>query len=90
MDSLVVYGVWIVVILTALGVLTITLFGLRSLFYGKVSPFTLVVVAVPLVLLVVLGFVMDDWSQAGILTVLITFALALLALLVSGFASMFT
>lgn len=87
MEALIPIAIWTVIILVGLGVLTMLVFGLRNATYGKINPFAVVMVAVPLVLLVVLGVSMDDWGTAGILTVLIMLALGAVALLLSGLRS---
>ena len=55
--NLVVISFYVVTALMALGLLSILLFGVRSLVNGKVNIFTLVILCIPIVLLVVLGFV---------------------------------
>ena len=84
MDTLVPYAVYLVLGLVGLGILFIVLFGLRNLTHGKVSPTTIILSAVPVVLLVVLGFALGDWWTAGVYTVLIALGLASAALLLSG------
>ena len=88
--NLVVIAIYIVLALAGLGLLSMLLFGARSLAYGKVNILTLVIVCIPVVLLVVLGFVVGDWAQAGVLTILIMLALAVLSLLVTGLKGLFT
>ncbi len=78
------YTIWGALILVGLCVLCTVLFSTRGIFYGKVDKVSVGIMAVPLVLLVLLGFVMETWVVAGIWTMLIMFALALLALLASG------
>lgn len=82
-------AIYIVLALMGLGVLTIALFGVRSMMFQKVDLFSIVSVIVPLVLLVVLGFVMGDWSLAAITTVMVMFGLAVLALLLTGVRGLF-
>ncbi|MFB3133565.1 MAG: hypothetical protein ACE10K_13690 [Rhodothermales bacterium] len=88
--NLVVISFYIVTALMALGLLSILLFGVRSLVYGKVNIFTLVILCIPIVLLVVLGLVVGDWSRAGLLTIVIMLGLAVFSLLVTGIKSLFT
>jgi hypothetical protein len=87
MEGLIPIAVWTVIVLVGLGVLTITLFGARNVAYGKVNPLNIVMVLVPVLILIALGFAMDDWGQAGILTLLIMLGLAALSLLLSGLRS---
>lgn len=89
MESIIPIAIWTVIVLVGLGILTMLVFGLRNATYGKVNPFAVVMVALPLLLLVALGFLLDDWGQAGIVTILIMLALGSLALLLSGLRSVF-
>lgn len=88
--SLEVILIYVVIALSGLGLLVMLLFGLRSLAFGKVNPISLVIVAIPILLLVILGFVLGDWAQAGIMTILIMLALSVLALLLTGIKGLFT
>jgi len=83
-------ALYIVLGLLGLGLLSILAFGVRSLTQGKVEPLTLIFVSVPFVLLLVLGLVMPSWAEAGILTIVITLGLALLALLYTGIKGLFS
>lgn len=89
MDTIVPYAIWAALILAGLGILTIILFSLRGLLYGKVEPLTVVLMIVPVVMFVVLGFIMPSWVMAGIWTTLIMAGIALLALFLSGLRSFF-
>jgi hypothetical protein len=64
-------------------------FSLRNLTYGKVEPLSVVILIVPGIILLILGFTMPSWAQAAMLTLIIMFALTLLGLLVSGVRSLF-
>ena len=88
--NIVVIAIYIVLGLMGLGLLAMLLFGVRSLAYGKVNPLTMGIVCVPVLILVVLGFVMPTWAEAGIMTILITLGLAVLALFVTGLKGLFT
>ncbi len=87
---MIVIAMWIVGILVGLGLLAMVVFGIRSLTYGKVSLISLVIVALPVVLLLLLGFIMGDWTLAAIYTFLIMLALAMLSLLVTGVKGLFS
>lgn len=87
MEAIIPIAIWTVIVLVGLGVLTMLVFGLRNATYGKVNPFAVVMVALPLAILVILGFVLDDWGHAGILTIIIMLALGAVALLLSGLRS---
>ncbi len=83
---------WSIIIalgLTGLSLVSIALFSLRNVSYGKVRPVTVVLVVAPILLLTVLGFTMQTWAEAGILTVVIMFITSLLGLLGSGIRSFF-
>ena len=78
-----------------LGVISLTLlvmliFGVRSLAHGKISPMTMGAIAIPLVLLVVLGFVTGDWPRAGVLTILITLVGTLVSMMLSSIKGLFS
>ena len=88
--NLVVIAIYIVLGLMGLGLLAMLVFGARSVAFGKVNPVTMGIVCVPIVILIVLGFVMDSWAEAGIMTILITLGLTILALLVTGLKGLFT
>ena len=87
---MIVIAIYIVLALMGLGLLSMLLFGVRSLTYGKVNILTLVIVCVPVVVLLGLGFGLGDWPQAGVLTIIIMLALAVLSLLVTGLKGLFT
>ena len=80
MESLVPLAVWAVVILVGLGALSIVLFGLRSLMNGKVDKMSTLFIGLPAVMLVVLGLVMGDWAEAGIITTVVMIGLAVVAM----------
>lgn len=80
MESLVPIAVWAVIALVGLGIVSILLFGLRSLMNGKIDKTSVLFIALPMVLMVALGFGMGDWAQAGIYTLLIMIGLAVVAM----------
>ena len=88
--NIVVIAIYIVLGLMGLGVLAMLLFGIRSLAFGKVNPLTMVIVCVPIIILVVLGFVVGDWARAGILTIIVMLGMTILALFVTGLKGLFT
>ncbi len=88
--NLVVIAIYIVLGLIGLGLLGMLLFGVRSLVFGKVNPLTMAFVCVPFAVLVVLGFVLPSWAEAGIVTVAITLAASLVALFASGIKGLFS
>lgn len=89
MQTIVPYAIWAALVLAGLGVLSMGLFSIRNLTYGKVEPLSIAILVVPAVVLVLLGLVMDTWAQAAIVTLFVMFGLTLLGLLVSGIRSMF-
>ena len=88
--NLVVIAIYIVLGLIGLGLLGMLLFGVRSLVFGKVNPLTIAFVCAPFVLLLVLGFILPSWAEAGIVTVAITLAVSLCALFGSGIKGLFS
>lgn len=87
--TLVTIAIYVVLVMVGLGLLAMLLFGIRSLAYGKINPLNIGIVLTPIIILLVLGFVMGDWAIAAIYTVMIMFALAVLALLVTGIRGIF-
>lgn len=77
-------AIWAAILLAGLSILGMGIFGIRSLVYGKVEPLSIVLIAIPGVILVVLGYTMETWVQAGIFTLVIMFGLSLLGLLFTG------
>ncbi len=90
MGNIVPLAIWAALILLGLGLIAQVIFGLRNLTYGKISPVSMLIVALPLLLMVVLGFSVGSWAQAGVITVLVMFGLTVVSLLLSGLRSMFT
>ena len=87
---MVVYAIYAVIIVMGLSLIGLLLFGVRSLVQGKVSGITAAVVLIPVILVVILGFIMGDWTSAGIWTMVIMFVLAALSLLISGARGLFS
>lgn len=77
-------ALWAAIGLAGFSILVMGITGLRSVWYGKVQPLTIGVIAIPGVLVVVLGGVMETWVQAGIYTLVIMFGLLILAMLLTG------
>ncbi|BBM73027.1 hypothetical protein [Rhodothermus marinus] len=90
MEGIVPLAIWAALILLGLGLVAQVIFGLRNLTYGKISPISMLIVVLPVLLMVVLGFTMGSWAQAGVITVLVMFALTAIALLLSGLRNMFS
>lgn len=84
MDAILPYLMWAVLILLGLALLSVVLFGLRGLAFGKVNMFTVGSFLVPIVLFVILALIRGDLVEAGIVTTLIMFVLAGLGLLFTG------
>lgn len=81
MESTVVpFAIWAVVVLVGLGVLSILLFGVRSLMNGKIDKMSVLFIGLPVLLVVVLGLVRDNWAEAGILTTVFMIGLAVVAM----------
>ncbi|MCY3487693.1 MAG: hypothetical protein OXH34_04565 [Bacteroidetes bacterium] len=77
-------ALYIVFALIGLGLLVMLASGIRSLMFGKVKMLSIAFVAVPPVLFLILGLALPTWTDAGIMTIIISLVLTLLALLVSG------
>ncbi len=77
-------ALYIVFALIGLGLLVMLASGIRSLMYGKVKMLSIAFVAVPPVLFLILGLALPTWTDAGIMTIIISLVLTLVALLVSG------
>ncbi|WP_397547505.1 hypothetical protein ABUL39_03855 [Rhodothermus marinus] len=90
MEGIVPLAIWAALILLGLGLVAQVIFGLRNLTYGKISPISMLIVVLPVLLMVVLGFTMGSWAQAGVITVLVMFVLTAIALLLSGLRNMFS
>jgi hypothetical protein len=82
-------AIWAAIALAGLSVLGMGIFGLRSLVYGKVDPVSIALIAIPALLLPILGTALSTWVQAGIYTLVIMFGLALLGLLFTGVRQLF-
>ncbi len=83
-------AVYIVLALMGLGLLAMVVFGVRSVMFGKISMGSMAIFAVPVLVLLILGIAMDTWAQAGIWTIVLTLAAALVALLVTGIKGLFS
>jgi len=70
--------------LIGLALLLMLTSGIRSLMFGKIKTISLAFMAVPPVLFLILGLALPTWTDAGIMTIIISLALTLTALLVSG------
>ena len=89
MESLVPLGIWAVIGLVGLGILTIVVFGIRSLVFGKIDKLTIIFVSLPIVMLAILGFAMGDWTRAAMFTLFIMIGLAIVAMLVTSVKGVF-
>lgn len=81
-------AMWAAIGLAGLSILVMGLSGLRSVWYGKVEPRTIGIIALPGVLVVGLRIAMGSWVQSGIYTLVILFALLILGMLVTGLRKM--
>ncbi len=90
METIVPYAIWAALILAGLGLLSMGVFSLRNLTYGKVEPLSVAILIIPGIILGILGMVMNTWAQAAMTTLLVMFGLTILGLLVSGVRSLFT
>ncbi len=90
MDAILPYLIWAVILLVGLSLLTVLLFGLRALAYGKANMFTIGSFLIPVVVFGVLTLTMGDWIEAGIMTLIVMLVLAAAALLFSGVRGVFS
>jgi hypothetical protein len=79
-SQLAVIGIYVAVGITLLGILVIALFGIKNLIAGKIQPTTLVSVALPALIAVVLYFAMGSWAEAAITTVIVMAGLGVVVL----------
>ena len=77
-------ALYAVIALMGLGLVVMVASGVRSLMFGKVKMLSVGIAAVPLLLFVVLVLVLPTWTDAGIMTIILSLGLTLVALLVSG------
>jgi len=84
MTGIVLYVIWAALIISGFSLLAIVLFGIRNLTYGKMDYVTMALLGVPVVVMAILGFTMDTWADAAIITVLILLAMTSLSLLGSS------
>lgn len=77
-------AIWAAIGLIGLCVLVMGLSGIRSVWFGKVEPLAIGIIGVPGILVIVLGFAMETWVQAGIYTLVVMFALVILGLVATG------
>lgn len=77
-------AIWAAIGLIGLSVLVVGASGLRSVWYGKVQPHTIGIIAIPGALALVLGLIMETWVQAGIYTLVALFALVILGMAATG------
>jgi hypothetical protein len=76
--------------LAGLGVLAMAVFGAWSMARGKVEPLKAGILAVPFVIMGILGLTMETWSQAGIFTLVVMLGLTILGLVSSGVRNLVT
>ena len=77
-------ALYVVFALMGLGLLVMLASGVRSLMFGKVKMISVALVAVPFLLFIVLRLALPTWTDAGIMTIMLSLGLTLVALLVSG------
>ncbi len=77
-------ALWTTLALIGLSIVGIGVSGLLSLWYGKVQPLTVGIVALPGVVMLVLGPVLGSWARAGVYTLVILFAFLAVGMLGTG------
>ena len=80
----------VVIALVGLSLLSILMFGVRSIMNGKVEPSKMLFIGFPFVLFGVLGLaVVPTWAEAGIYTMVVLIAAAIGAMLYTSFRGVF-
>ena len=87
MNTILPIAIWAALGLIGATMLVMGLAGLRNMWYGKVKPRTIALIALPAALLLVFGFTMGTWVQAGIYTLVTMLALLFLGMLLTGLRS---
>lgn len=82
-------AIWAAIGLAGLSALVMGLSGLRSVWYGKVQPLTIALIAIPGVLVLILGLTMETWVQAGIYTLVTMFGLLIVGMIATGLRQAF-
>lgn len=83
-------AIFAVIVLVGLSLVSILLFGVRSLMNGKIEPTKMVFMGFPFVLFGALGLgIVDTWAEAGIWTLVVMIAAAVLAMLYTSFRGVF-
>ena len=77
-------ALWTALALAGLSVLGIAAAGVRSIWYGKVEPLTVGLIALPGVVFLGLRGGLGSWAQAGMYTLVVLFAVLLLAMVGMG------
>lgn len=77
-------ALYVVFALMGLGLLVMVASGVRSLMFGKIRLLSVGIAAVPLLLFVILALALPTLTDAGIMTIILSLGLTLVALLVSG------
>ena len=90
MSGILPYAIWAGIILVVLGLIAMLLFGLRSVFYGKIEPISLGLMVIPILIFVVLGFTMETWARGAIMTSIVLFGLGIVGLFLTGVRGLFT
>ncbi len=90
MAEIVPYAIWAVLIVTGASVVTIALFGIRSLSWGNADTLTIVLTMIPIAIVGILGLIMGNWADAAVLGSLIGLVLATGALLMSSVRGLFS
>jgi hypothetical protein len=90
MDQLIPILVYIVLGLIGFGLLVMAVFGLKGLATGKTPIIRIALIGAPLLLAGVMALVWDDPAEGVIVALLVTFVVALVALLFTGIKGIFT
>ena len=77
------------IIMIAVGILGMTIFGVKNIATGKHETKKILVYIVPLVILVICYFIVGAWADAALLTMMLTVALLAGIIALSGLRNTF-
>ena len=79
-----------VVALVGLSLVSILLFGVRSIINGKIEPLKMLFLGFPFVLFGVLGLgIVPSWAEAGVWTLVVMIGATVIAMLYTSFRGVF-
>ena len=83
-------AIFVVIALVGLSLVSIFLFGIRSLINGKIEPLKMLFLGFPFILFGVLGLgIVPTWAEAGVWTLVVMIAAAVVAMLYTSLRGVF-